>query len=304
MSLPHLISLIALGAIWGASFLFIRIAAPALGAFPVAGGRVVIAAVVLTALLRLLGQRPALRAHARELLVLGAINAAIPFALISAAEVHVTASLAAMLNATIPFWGTSAGVVWLGERAGTRRIVGLLLGLVGIVAIVGWSPIVWSRATVLAVIAMLVACCSYVAGGIYARRRLAHVAPPTLALGQQVAAAAWLVGPALLQAPSARVEAGPLLALLALGVVCTAGAYLLFFRLLAAIGPTRTTTVAYLFPMFGALWGALFLGERVTGGMVLGFAVVLASVLLVNEVRLPRLSLLRRTSAPEARRAA
>ena len=289
MSTRQLLALLALGAIWGASFLFIRIAAPVLGPLPVSAGRVLIAALVLYVGLRAAGQRPAFQAHARELLVLGAINAAIPFALISAAEVHLTASLAAMLNATIPLWGTIVGVYWLGERVTTRRSAGLVLGLAGVATIVGWSPIAYSRATMLAVIAMLVACVSYSVGAAYAKRRLGGVPPTTLALGQQVAAAVWLTVPAVTQLPAARVTPGATVALLALGLVCTAGAYLLFFRLIASIGPTRTTSVAYLFPMFGALWGALLLGERVTGGMLAGFAIVLVSMLLVNDVRLPRL---------------
>lgn len=282
----ELAALFVLAALWGGSFLFIRVAAPALGPFPLAAGRVTLAALVLWVGMRALGQRPALRANARKLLVLGALNAAVPFSLIAAAELRLTASLAAMLNATVPLWGALFGVLWLGERVTPRRAAGLLLGVVGVGVLVGWSPIAMTRATALSVGATLVATCGYALAGVYAKRQLAGVPAPTLALGQQVAAAVWLAAPALWRLPHAHPTRPAALALLALALLSTTVAYLLYFHLIAAVGPTKTSTVTYLLPLFGMVWGALFLGEPLTAGMLAGLALILGSVLLVNDVRL------------------
>jgi drug/metabolite transporter (DMT)-like permease len=285
-----LAALIGLAAVWGGSFLFIRIAAPSLGPLPLVASRVVLGGLVLWAGLAAAGQRVELRAHWRKLLVLGLLNAAFPFALIATAELRLTASLAAMLNATVPFWAALFGVIWLGERITTRRALGLVLGVIGVGILVGWSPIRMTTETMLCVAAMLVSTCSYAASGVYTKRALSGVPGPTLALGQQVGAAAWLIVPALWQLPSAHPTRAAALSLLMLAVVSTAIAYLLYFHLIASIGPTNTTTVTYLIPLFGTVWGALFLHEPITPGMLIGLGLILGSVLLVNQVRLSSLS--------------
>jgi drug/metabolite transporter (DMT)-like permease len=142
--------------------------------------------------------------------------------------------------------------------------------------------------TALAVAAMLVSAASYAASGVYAKRQLAGVSASTLALGQQLAAAVWLAAPALWQLPDARPTRAATLALLALALLSTTVAYVLYFHLIATVGPTRTTTVTYLLPIFGMAWGAVFLDERVTAGMLAGLALILGSVVLVNGVRLGR----------------
>jgi drug/metabolite transporter (DMT)-like permease len=299
MRARDLAAIFLLAALWGGSFLFIRIAAPALGPFPLSAGRVMLAALVLWVGMRALGQRPALRSNARKLLILGALNAAIPFSLIAAAELRLTASLAAMLNATVPLWGVLFAAFWLGERLTAGRGAGLLLGLVGVGVLVGWSPITLTPAIVLSVAATLIATGAYALAGVYAKRQLAGVSAPTLALGQQLGAAAWLMVPALWQLPHAHPTRPAALALVALALLSTTVAYLIYFHLIATVGPTKTTTVTYLLPLFGMLWGALFLGEPVTGGMVVGLILILASVLLVNEVRIGDL-LARRRTAQEA----
>jgi drug/metabolite transporter (DMT)-like permease len=290
MRLKDLAALLALAAVWGGSFLFIRIAAPSLGPFPLVAGRVVLGGLVLWAGLAAFGQRVRLREHWRKLLVLGALNAAIPFALIATAELRLTASLAAMLNATVPFWAALFGVVWLGERITARRAAGLVLGVIGVGILVGWSPIRMTTGTLLSVAAMLVSTCSYALSGVYTKRALSGVPGPTLALGQQVGATVWLIAPALWQLPHAHPTRAAAISLLLLAVLSTAVAYLLYFHLIAALGPTNTTTVTYLIPLFGTVWGALFLGEPVTAGMLVGLALILGSVLLVNQVRLSSLT--------------
>ncbi|HEU4556915.1 MAG TPA: DMT family transporter [Longimicrobium sp.] len=290
-------ALILLAAVWGGSFLFIRMAVPSLGPLPLVAIRVVLAALVLAAVLVALRRPVELKRHARGLLVLGAMNAAIPFTLISWAELHLSAALASTLNATVPLFTALLSVVWLGERLTPARVGGLLLGVAGVAVLVGWSPLQLTAATVLSVLAMLGATLSYAFAGVYTKRSLSGVSTWTLALGQQLGAAAWLAGPAAIQWPSARPPIAAVGAVFALGVLSTALAYVLYFRLISSMGPTRTGTVTYIVPLFGMAWGTLFLGEPVTGGMFAGLACILVSMLLVNEVKLGRLMTFGRRAA-------
>ncbi|MEO7455038.1 MAG: DMT family transporter [Gemmatimonadaceae bacterium] len=285
MRLRDLAILFLLAALWGGSFLFIRIAAPELGAFPLALGRVSLAAPLLLAWMKWQRTRVDLRPYAGRLLILGALNAAIPFSLIGAAELHVTASLAAMLNATVPLWALVFSVIWLGERVNLKRGIGLLLGVVGVAVLVGWSPVEMNRITVLSIVAILIACASYGLNGVFTRMKLGGVPAPALALGQQLGAMVWLTLPAAWQFGSIHATRPAVYSVIALGVLCTAIAYPLYFHLIAAVGPMKTTTVTYLLPMFGSAWGAIFLGETVTRGMMVGMGIVLSSVILVNEVK-------------------
>lgn len=298
MALRDLISLFALAAIWGASFLFIRIAAPALGPFPLVAGRVAIAAIVLYGGMRAFGLRPALRANARKLVVLGATNAAVPFALIASAELHLTASLTAMLHASAPLWGVLFARLWLAEPLTSRRLAGVLIGVAGVGVLVGWSPMTLSLATALSTLALLAATACYAAGNIYVTKNLSHVPPLTLSLGQQVGAFAWLAVPGAIMLPRAHPTPAAIGAMLALAVVSTAIAYPLFFRLLGRIGPTKVTTLTYIIPLFGVLWGSVFLDEPVTAGMYAGLALILGSVVLVNDVSLGTLFRRSRFVAP------
>lgn len=295
-----LATLIALAAVWGGSYLFIRVAVPAFGPAPLMGARVALAALVLWIGMRALGRPTTLRRQAPDLLVLGAVNSALPFTLIAMAEIHITASLAALLIATVPLFSAALSAVWLGERLSPRRAAGLALGVIGVGVLVGWSPVPLTPALARSIGAMLLAACSYAVAGVYTKRRLAGVPAPTLALGQQVGAVAWLAVPAFLQPPRDVPPATAIGAVAALAVVCTAFAFLLYFRLIARLGPTGTQTVTYIAPIFGLLWGAIFLHEPVTRGMLAGLACILLSVTLVNGLRIapPRRARLTPTAAP------
>jgi drug/metabolite transporter (DMT)-like permease len=286
--------LAALSMLWGGSYLFIRIAVPAIGPAALVFLRVAIGAAVLWAFARLTRRDLAIRPHLGRLVVLGLLNAALPYALISAAELRLTASFAAVLGATVPLFAAALGARWLDERLTPRRIAGLLLGIVGVAVMVGWSPVELTATTVLAVLAMLGGSASYAAAGIYARRTLRGVPTHTLALGQQLGALVWLAAPGVVLFPRAVPSTAVVWSVAALGVLSTGVAYLLYFRLLERVGPTKTSTVTYLIPMVGMVWGAMLLDEPVTGGMLGGLALVLASVVLVNEVRLGGLTGLRR----------
>lgn len=287
----ELAALLLLAAVWGASFLFIRIAAPVLGPFPLMFARVVLAAAALGALAALRKAPIQLAHYWRRLLVLGLIHAALPFVLIAAAEVHLSASMAAVLLAATPLMTALLSTVWLGEALTTRRIVGTLVGILGVAILMGWSPIPLNFATVLSIAAVLLASLAYAAGVLYSRKKLADAPVMTLALGQQLAAAVWLVVPAAITVPQATVTRGAIVSLLALALVSTAFAYLLLFWLIAQIGAIKTSTVTNIIPIFGVLWGTLLLDEPLSAGMLYGLACILASLVLVHQ----------RAAAPSAR---
>lgn len=290
MSLRELAAFVLLSALWGGSFIFIRVAVPDLGPIPLMAGRVSIAAVALGLVAVVLRRRLQLGKYWRGLLVLGSVNAAIPFSFIAAAELHLTASLASILNATVPMFAAVVSAVWLKDRLSGKQVVGLFLGLVGVGVLVGWSPLPLSLRTILSVAAMFGAALCYALGTVYARKNMVAAPTFTLAIGQQASAALWLLVPAVWLTPTVTLSADALWALLGLGLLSTALAYLLYFFLLARVGPTKTVSVTYLVPVFGVIWGATFLREPITAGMIAGLAIIAFSLVLVTEVPIGRLN--------------
>ena len=280
-------ALVLLGALWGASYMFIRVAVPALGPFALMGLRVALAASVLALYAALLARgMPKLRSRWKEFLFVGATNSAIPFSLIAAAEIRLTASLAAILNSTTALFAAVVAALWIGEALTIKKVFGLVMGLVGVAVLVGWDPISLSSIVLLSVGAMLAASLSYAIGGVYVKRTFAGVPPLAMAIGQQAGAAFFLLPLAAVSLPE---EAPPLpaaLSALALTLLSTAVAYLLYFRLIENVGPTKTLTVTFLIPVFGLLFGVLLLGEPVGAGTLVGFGIILYGVALVTEVRL------------------
>lgn len=274
--------LVVLAAIWGASFLFIAIAVPAFGAGGVAlvrsatGGLALLAWAAATRQLRGVSRRK------RDYLLLGTVNAALPFALIAAAELTIPASLAAIVNATAPLFSALIAAAWLGARLSTRQAVGLVLGVLGVALVVGLAPLPGGLATILAVAASLAAAAGYAVGGHLVKRRFAGEPALTLAIGQQLAASAVTIPFLATVPPRHAPAAGAVAAVLALGVLATGYAYVLYFRLIEELGATSALTVTYLVPVFGVAWAAIFRGEHITVGMLAGALVVLAGVLLVT----------------------
>ncbi|MBA3506244.1 MAG: DMT family transporter [Betaproteobacteria bacterium] len=272
--------LATLAALWGGSFAFMRYAVPALGPVPLAFARVSLAAVVLLAIA--LARVPArdIRARWRDLLVIGTLNSALPFSLFCFAEQYVTASTAAILNATSPFFGAAAAAIWLAEPLSTNKLGGMFVGFAGVVVLVGGHLDSLSRPVVLAIAACLVASLCYGLGGVYVKRRMQGVSSMALACGSQLAAAI-VLAPAL----PFTVVPGPITPLVAANVVAlalgsTAVAYLIYFKLIADIGPSRALTVTFLIPLFGVAWGVIFLGEAVTPEMAGGGALIVAGTAL------------------------
>jgi drug/metabolite transporter (DMT)-like permease len=280
--------LVLLGALWGGSFLFIRVAVPALGPFLLAELRVGLAAVALFLFALAAGRVPEIRHRWRSFLVLGFLNAAVPFSLISAAEIHLTASLAAILNSTTVMFSAIVAAVWIGDVLTARKAIGIVFGIIGVSVLVGWDPLPLSGGVLLAVAAMLVASLSYALGATYAKRSFSGIPPLGMAIGQLGGAVALLLPLAAVSIPEVAPSFVVALSMLGLALLSTSVAYLIYFRLIENVGPTSTVTVTLLVPVFGLLFGVLLLDEPFGPGTLAGLAIILTSVVLITGIALPR----------------
>ena len=285
MTTRDLLSLVLLGVLWGASFLFIRVAVPVLGPFPLVEARVALAALALLLYGVAVGRLPRLRAHRGRFLVLGLVNSAIPFSLIAFAEIELTASLAAILNSTTVLFTAVVSALWTGEALTAGKLFGVVLGVMGVAVLVGWDPVPLTASVLLSVGAMLLASLSYALGATYAKRAFGDLPPTTMAVGQQAGAVAILLIPAAFTLPERSVPVVVGLAILGLALLSTAVAYLLYFRLIENVGPTSTVTVTFLVPVFGLLFGVVLLDEPFGVGTILGLAIILLGVALVTGFR-------------------
>ena len=275
-------ALLLLSALWGASFIYIRVAVPALGPFVLVELRVGLAAVVLALCAAIVGRLPKLRRRWRQFALLGAVNVAIPFCLISAAEINLTASLAAIMNSTTVMFTAVVAVVWMGDALTARKLVGVALGIVGVTVLVGWDPITMNWAVALSVGAMLAASLAYALGSVYAKRTFADSPPLAIGSGQLTAAAMLMLPLAAVSAPEQSPSTIVVLSVLGLALPSTAVAYMLYFRLIANVGPTSTSTVTLLVPLFGLLFGVVLLDEPVGVGTLAGLVLILSSVTLIT----------------------
>ena len=281
-------ALILLGALWGGSFLFIRVAVPALGPFLLVEWRVALAGVALVIYALAVGRAPKIRTRWRPFAVLGFLNAALPFSLISAAEIYLTASLAAILNSTTVMFTAIVAAVWMGDALTARKFVGIILGIVGVTVLVGWDPVPLNGVVLLSVAAMLVASLSYALGATYAKRAFSGIPPLGMAIGQLSGATALLLPLAVVSVPERAPSFNAALSMLGLALLSTAVAYLIYFRLIENVGPTSTVTVTLLVPVFGLLFGVLLLDEPFSLGTVAGLGIILTSVVLITGIAFKR----------------
>ena len=256
-----------LSAIWGASFLFMRMGASEFGPFPTAGLRVLAAAAFLIPIMVLKGEWPALRQHWKRVLLAGVINSAIPFALFAWAVMHITTGLTSILNATVPLFGALVAWVWLGERIQRLRWVGLMLGFLG-VALLAWKAPggagMKSDDAIWAIGACLCASICYAIAANFAKRYLVGVPALASATGSLIGASLCLIVPTIVYWPEQMPGPRAWSAVIAIAILCTGIAYFLYFRLIANAGPSRAVAVTFLAPAFAVLYGAVFLHETVT----------------------------------------
>ncbi len=275
---------IALAAIWGSSFMFMRIGAHEFGALPAAGLRVTIAALFLLPLLLARGLGPQLAQHWKKVLFVGVFNSAIPFVCFTFALLSISTGLSAILNAGVPLFGALVAWVWLKDRPHGLRVLGLLIGFAG-VALLAWDkasfkPDASGLSSGWAVLACLLACLCYALAASYTKRYLGGLPALVTATGSQLGATLSLALPTLWLWPQQNPSTGAWLALLALGVLCTGVAYILYFWLIETIGPARALTVTFVLPVFAVVYGLLFLGETVSLWMLLCAAIIICGTAL------------------------
>jgi drug/metabolite transporter (DMT)-like permease len=273
-----------LGALWGGSFLFIRVAVPALGPFLLVELRVGLAAAALLLYALAAGRVPKIRRRWRSFLILGFLNAAVPFSLISAAEIHLTASLAAILNSSTVMFTAMVAAIWMGDVLTARKLVGIVLGIVGVTVLVGWDPIPLNGVVLLSVAAMLVASLSYALGATYVKSSFSGIPPLGMAIGQLGAATALLLPSSVVSFPGEVPSSAVIFSMLGLALLSTAAAYLIYFHLIENVGPTSTVTVTLLVPVFGLVFGVLLLDEPFGPGTLAGLGIILSSVVLITGI--------------------
>jgi drug/metabolite transporter (DMT)-like permease len=280
------VDLLGLAALWGGSFLFLRLGAADFGPVALAAVRVAGAASFLLPLLLLRGQWATLRQHWRVIAVAGVTNSALPFLCFSYAALSIPAGLSSIFNAATPLFAAVIAWLWLRDRLTPLRALGLLIGFAGVVGL-AWDKAGLSASTAampvsappgaspdLAILACLAGALMYGWSANFAKRHLAGVAPLAVAGGSQLSAALLLAAPAWWWWPAQSPSGTAWAAAAALAVLCTGVAYVIFFRLIARIGPAAAMNVTFLSPLFAVLWGALFLGEQPTWAMGLGCAVI------------------------------
>jgi drug/metabolite transporter (DMT)-like permease len=287
VSVSDLALLVYLGAVWGAAFLFFRVAAPEMGPAWTAEIRVAIAGLVLAAF----AGRSAWAAARRQpvaFLIVGATFSAIPFTLLAFATLSLPASLASLIMATTPLFTAMISAAWLRQRLTKGVIAGLVLGFGAVAFLLGGSPIEIGPASLLAFAAGIGAALSYAVAGTFVRRRLGDVAPLDLATGQLVAAALILLPVSLATGLPPVPSPAATASLVTMGVVSTAIAWPVFFRISRRTSATAASSSTFVVPMFGILWGGLILGEHVGAELLAGFGLVIVSLVLVLRLPVPR----------------
>lgn len=281
MALSDFLRLITLAAIWGGSFLFMRIAANPLGPAVLIEARVGLAAITLLVISFYHKKILKFMAHARHFFTLGLFNTALPFLLLAYSAQTLNASTLSILNSTAPIWGAIIAALWTKTPLTKSVVIGLCLGIIGVGVLVGWDAANIGKDAIIPIAAAIFAAFSYGIATNYAKN-----APQVEAFDNahgSMWASVIIILPLLpfiplRESPSADI----LTSVFLLGVVCTAFAYLLYFRLIADVGPSSALSVTFLIPVFGIFWGHVFLNEVIGLNTVFGSIMVIVGTMFVT----------------------
>ena len=288
MSTRNLLQLILLASIWGASFLFMRVAAPVIGAMPTAFLRVSLAALGLWVLLTVLKVRLDFQGKLKVTMLLGLINSGIPTLMYSLAALSLPAGYSSIFNATTPLMGVMIGTLFFAEQMTWAKGIGVFIGLFGVALLTHTGPLDFNLELLLGALACMVATTCYGFAGYLTRRWLNQQG----GLDNRLASLGSMFGASLLLLPlflwSLLVQPPASWggwqvwgSLLALGLVCTAFAYVLYFQLLTDIGPLKSMAVTFLIPPFGVFWGVLLLNEPLSWAYLSGGSLIVLALYLV-----------------------
>jgi drug/metabolite transporter (DMT)-like permease len=279
-----LTELVSLSMLWGGSFLFMRMGAAEFGPVALSALRLIGASLLLMPLLLWRGQWPALRQHWRPIFLVGVTNSALPFVCFAYAALSLNAGLMAIFNAATPLFAAVIAWCWLKDQLTPVRVAGLAIGFMGV------AGLAWDKASFKpggsgwAVVACVVASMLYGFSANFTKRRLTGVPPLAVAAGSQLGASLFLLLPAMWLWPAQAPSGNAWLMAALLAFACTGLAYVMFFRLIANVGPSNAVTVTFLVPLFAVLWGRVFLAEVMTPAMGIGCLVILLGTGLTTGV--------------------
>ncbi|MEN8680894.1 MAG: DMT family transporter [Akkermansiaceae bacterium] len=284
MRFADVLLLLTLAAIWGASFLFMRVATPEFGPIPLVAFRMGIAGLALTPVFFGREARALLREHWWQLLVSGVVGSAISFILLSWASLTLSAGFTSLMNSSVPVFSALIAALWLGERLRPAQFVGLALGILGVLILV-WGKLEFHQnGRGWPIVACVISCLCYGFGASWMKRHLQGVRPLVASSGSLLGAGLVLLPFALTKLPGSSPGMTSWFSAIALALVCTALAFVLFFKLIQRSGATVATSVTFLIPFFGIFWGWLVLDEIVTGQMIAGLAVTLLGTGLITGI--------------------
>ena len=288
MRIIDITRLLILAAIWGGSFIFMRVIAPVMGAIPTANSRVLIAGLVLTLYFTLTGFKLEWRKNWKQYFFIGVLGSGIPFALFAYAAISIPASYEVILNSTTPLFGTLFSWMWLGESMSARKLLGLFIAALGVGIVVKIGATNLTTSFILSVLACLLAAICYGLTGIYIKKFAHQLNPKGVAAGSLLLVGIFMLPLSMAHSINSNALFQPkiILCILGLALICSAVAYLLYYQLMAEIGPSKAMTVTFLMPIFGMIWGHLFLGEPVTLSMIMGTITILLGTWLVVQKKI------------------
>ncbi len=267
--------LIMVAALFGGAFLFMRVAAPEFGAIPLIAVRLALAALFLVPIIVARRGIPEIVQHWRPITMIAILHYAVPFSLFAYALLTLTGSFTAIVNASSPLFAGVIASLWIGERLPALRIVGLLIGFVGVVLLV-WDKVNWNLdAAGIATVAAVSASFCYGVAAVLMKKHLSGVSPLAIATGSMVIGTVMLLPFAAWLWPDTAPSTNAWVMAAALGIACTSLAFVLYFRLIASVGPTKAITVTFLVPVFAVVFGAILLDEPISVSMIAGGLVIL-----------------------------
>jgi drug/metabolite transporter (DMT)-like permease len=276
MNLTSALKLLFLSMVWGASFLFMRVAAPEFGPIPLMLFRVSVAALVMLPILLPAESRAAFRKNFAGIAFVGIMNSALPFCLLAYATLSLEAGFTSLLNATTPLFAALVGTIWFRLPLKSSQIWGLMIAFMGIALLSGDRLEFKAGGSGWAIVASLVATLSYGLSANFSKARLSGVPPKVVAAGGMLPATLVLLPLGIWFWPSATPSLLAWGCALTLAILGTAIAHVIYFELIAKTGAMAATTVTFLIPVFGILWGSWFLDEamgvRLLGGMLITLA--------------------------------
>ena len=282
MKTRYILTLVILAAIWGSSFMFARISVTEFGAIPLSAVRSSIAALTLIPIMFWSGQWSYFRDQWKHFVVLGLISTALPFTFITLATQYSTAGFASILNAMTPILSAGIAWVWLKEYLSMSAVFGIGLSFVGVLFMITDTQSISTELILLPILTGLGAAFFYALTGNYARKYVKSAPPIAQETGCQIFAALFLIPPAIFLWPENTISTGGWINAAILGLMCTSLAFILYFYLLKNIGVAKTVIVTYMIPVFGMLWGYLFLDEVITLNMFASAGLILTGIALTT----------------------